>query len=507
MAEEMQIAGQSIDHGEFGESSAVSPNVSHNAHCEALSGSHVTELPSVAATQAPGTCFLTNQHVVMVPVSELAPHPRNARTHSRKQVRQVAESIKRFGFNNPVLVDDRGQIIAGHCRAAAAKLLGLAEVPTLRLSHMSEAEVRAYLVADNRLAERAGWDREVLAAELEVLIDFDFDVGVVGFDPGEVEIILDDADEAKRDAAGPEDQIPELRPGNAVSRLGDLWVLGKHRIVCGDARDAGAYELLLEGEKAEFVFTDPPFNVAVHGHVCGKGSIHHREFAMASGEMSGQDFTAFLEASFGQLVAHSRDGSIHQVFMDWRHMGEMLAAGNKTYTELKNLCVWVKKNAGMGSFYRSRHELIFVWKSGTAPHINNFELGQHGRNRTNVWEYAGISSTGPGRIEQLKMHPTVKPVALVAEALKDCSHRNGLVLDPFAGSGTILIAAERTGRRARAIETDTLYVDTAVRRWQKYTGKVATLMSTGQSFEEIDEQRAAVPATAESTSAPQADAA
>ncbi len=437
-----------------------------------------------------------DQRIEMIPLSQLKPHPRNARTHSRKQIRQLAESIKRYGFNNPILVDDRNRIIAGHGRVEAARLLGLAEVPTLRLAHMSEAEVRAYMIADNRLAEKAGWDREVLTAELECLIDLDFNIEVIGFDPGEVEIMLDDADETKREDAGPEDYVPPLTPSKPVSRAGDLWLLGKHRVVCGDARDPAAYELLLDGEKAQLVCTDPSFNVAIDGNVCGKGSIHHREFAMASGEMSPEAFTSFLKSVFVLLASHSQDGSIHQIFMDWRHMGEMLAAGNEVYSELKNVCVWVKKNAGMGSFYRSRHELVFVWKSGTAPHINTFELGQYGRNRTNVWEYAGIGSMGAHGIEQLRMHPTVKPVALVADALRDCSRRNGLVLDPFVGSGTTLIAAERTGRSARGIEIDPLYVDTAVRRWQTYTGKVAVLAATGQSFEEIEEQRTAAATSA-----------
>ena len=199
------------------------------------------------------------------------------------------------------------------------------------------------------------------------------------------------------------------------------------------ARDDESYKLLLDGDKAEYVIADDPYNVRIDGHVCGNGAVQHREFAMASGEMTSQEFTAFLETVFGRLVAHSQDGSIHAHFMDWRHMQEMLAAGNKIYSELKNLCVWVKMNGGMGTFYRSRHELIYVWKSGTAPHINTFELGQHGRYRTNVWEYAGITSMGQDRMEQLSMHPTVKPVALVVDAIKDCSRRNGIVLDPFLG--------------------------------------------------------------------------
>ena len=425
--------------------------------------------------------------VELIDVDRLTPCKANARTHSRKQIRQIADSIKRFGFNNPILIDDAGEIIAGHGRAEAAKLIGLTAVPTLRLSHLSPAEKRAYVLADNKLAELAGWDREILAIELQALIDLDIDVQLTGFGMGEIDIILGDPDAAQRETASPEDEIADPVPGRAVSQAGDVWALGKHRLLCGDARDNGAYERLINGEKAEIVFTDPPYNVPIDGHVCGLGDIHHREFAMASGEMSPEAFTVFLKSVFEKLVAHSTNGAIHYVCMDWRHIAEMMAAGNDVYTELKNLCVWSKTNAGMGSFYRSRHELVFVWKSGSAPHINNFELGQHGRNRTNVWEYAGISTMRPGRLEELAMHPTVKPVALVADALKDCSRRNSIVLDPFAGSGTTLIAAERTGRRACAIEIDPVYVDVAIRRWQSFTGKSATLVGAGQTFEEIEE--------------------
>jgi len=217
---------------------------------------------------------------------------------------------------------------------------------------------------------------------------------------------------------------------------------------------------------------------------------------MASGEMTEAEFTTFLESVFRALALNTVDGSIHEICMDWRHMFEMLAAGHKIYGELKNLCVWNKTNAGMGTFYRSKHELVFVWKNGNSPHVNNFELGQHGRTRTNVWDYAGISTMRPGRLEELAMHPTVKPVALVADAIKDCSHRGGLVLDPFSGSGTILIAAERTGRKARALEIDPHYTDVAVRRWEAYTGKFATLAATGETFEQVEDQRAAQPAAA-----------
>lgn len=420
---------------------------------------------------------------------ELRPYAGNARTHSRDQIKQISRSIKAFGFCNPVLVDDDKQIIAGHGRVEAAKLLGINAVPIVRLSHLNAAEKRAYILADNKLAQKAGWDREILAIELQGLIDLNFEIDLTGFEMAEVDLILEEAAEAQSDGSGAEDQVPEPLPATTVTQPGDLWILGVHRLLCGDAREDAAYVRLLDGERAQFVFTDPPYNVAIDGHVCGKGQIHHREFAMASGEMTQEAFTAFLKSVFSHLADHTTDGSIHDLCMDWRHISEMIAAGTAVYSELKNLCVWNKTNAGMGSFYRSKHELIFIWKNGAAAHINNFELGQHGRNRTNVWDYAGITSMRRGRLEELAMHPTVKPVAMVVDAIKDCSRRGGLVLDPFCGSGTILIAAERTGRKARALEIDPVYVDVAVRRWETYTGKSAVLLDTGQTFEVVSEER------------------
>jgi DNA modification methylase len=416
------------------------------------------------------------------PVRELRPHPNNARTHSKRQIRQIAKSIQQFGFCNPVLVDDAKQIIAGHGRVEAAKLLGIDAVPTVRLSHLSEAERRAYVLADNKLAEKAGWDRELLAIELQGLIELDVDIELTGFEMAEIDLILEEAREASGDASGPEDAVPEPSLSPAVSQAGDLWLLGSHHLLCGDARDQTAYDQLLAGAKAEFVFSDPPYNVAIDGHVCGLGRIHHRELALGCGEMSEAEFMAFLKTVFALLADNSMDGSIHQICMDWRHIWEMLEAGRSVYGELKDLCVWNKTTAGMGSFYRSKHELVFVWKSGTVAHVNNFELGQYGRHRSNVWDYPGVNTMRAGRRED-PMLPTNKPVGLVADAIKDCSRRGGLVLDPFCGGGTILIAAERTGRKARALEIGPIYVDVAVRRWQAYTGKSAILAGSGETFE------------------------
>lgn len=413
----------------------------------------------------------------------LQPYARNARRHSKKQVRQIADSIKKFGFTNPVLISDDGQIIAGHGRVEAAKLLGLETVPTLRLSHLSETERRAYVLADNKLALNAGWDQEILAIELQALIDLDFDVTSTGFSLAEVDMTLDAVQDADPESeTGPEDEIPAIA-AQAVSRMGDLWTLGRHRLICGDARNAADYATLMGDGVADLIFTDPPYNVAIDGHVSGLGRVRHREFAMGVGEMSDAAFTEFLTQTLGEAAKVSRDGSIAFVCMDWRHMGELLTAGRAVFSELKNLCVWNKTNGGMGTFYRSKHELVFVFKVGTAPHVNSFGLGETGRYRTNVWDYPGISSIGGGRDEALAMHPTVKPTALVADAIKDCSRRGAVVLDPFAGSGTTLIAAETCGRSARVIEYDPLYCDTIIRRWEKLTGKVAVLAEDGSTFE------------------------
>jgi DNA modification methylase len=412
-------------------------------------------------------------------------------------VQQIAASISRFGFNNPVLVSDDGEIIAGHGRVEAAKLLGWRTVPTMALSHLSERERRAYVLADNKLALNAGWDKEILAIELQSLVDTDFDVELTGFSLAEVDLLLDEAGEADpggTDAA--DDLIPEAS-GQPVSRSGDLWLLGRHRLLCGDTRSAADTDRLMGNARADLVFTDPPYNVTIDGNVCGLGLVKHREFAFASGEMSQAQFTGFLIETLGNIGRVMRDGSIAFVCMDWRHMGELLAAGDAAFTELKNLVVWNKTNGGMGAFYRSKHELVFVFKQGTASHTNTFGLGETGRYRTNVWDYAGISSMGAGRAEELAMHPTVKPVALIADAIRDCSRRGEIVLDGFGGSGSTLIAAEKTGRSSRLIEYDPIYCDTILRRWELFTGKKAKLAETEQLFDDVAEERDGLQVAAE----------
>ena len=423
-------------------------------------------------------------------VNALTPYPQNARTHSKRQIRQIADSIETFGWTNPILVDGSGGVIAGHGRIEAAKLLGIEKVPTIRLEDLTEAEIRAYVIADNRLAENAGWDRELLAIELQGLIELDieFDITITGFEMPEIDILIGELNAAGEDDAG--DEVPAIGEGPPVTRPGDIWSIGKHRLICGDSTDPDTYARLLDGAVAQMVFTDPPYNVPIDGHVSGLGKVKHREFAMAAGEMTQDQFTAFLATAFVNLAGHSADGAIHFICMDWRHMGEVIAAGRDAYTELKNLCVWAKTNGGMGSLYRSQHELVFVFKAGTAPHINNVELGKHGRYRTNVWNYPGINSFGRDRDSELALHPTVKPVALVADAILDCSKRGGIVLDAFAGSGTTLVAAEKTGRRGFGIEIDPRYCDVIVRRMNALANIDAIHAATGRPFAEIERDRA-----------------
>src|SRR6516225_5786995 len=426
---------------------------------------------------------LNEKKVELVQIASLYPSKNNPRTHSAKQLRQIARSIESFGFNNPVLVDQNNQIIAGHGRVAAAKLLGYDTVPTLRIEHLTDEEKRAYIVADNRLAERAGWDNTILAVELQGLSDLGFDVELTGFEIPEIEMIFD---VVTPNAGSPatDDVLPSLATGNVITRAGDLWILNDHRLFCGDARRRESFEMLLSGKVAQLVFTDPPYNVKIRGHVSGKGRVKHREFVHASGEKTPAQFTKFLEESLSLLAEHSSDGAIHFICSDWRHLDEMLEAGRRTYRELKNLVIWNKTNAGMGSFYRSQHELIFVWKNGRGKHINNVELGRHGRNRTNVWTYSGANAFSPDRLDDLAMHPTVKPVAMVADAVRDCSRRGDIVLDSFGGSGTTLIACELTHRKARLIEIDRTYCDQIVRRWQKLTGQNAMHAITGKFFDQ-----------------------
>jgi DNA modification methylase len=425
-------------------------------------------------------------HTEMIDLAALHPQAKNARVHSKKQLRQLAASIKEFGFTAPVLIDGENAILAGHGRVDAAKLAGLDKVPCIRLDHLSPSQKRAYALADNKIALNATWDEQLLAEELKSLseIDISFDLDITGFSVAEFDSLIEDLtaeepnDPNDDRLAAPNDLDPRCRPG-------DLWRLGPHRLLCGNALDSAAIAVLMANEEARMVFTDPPYNVPIDGHVGGSGAIKHREFAMACGEMTAAEFTEFLEAAFRNLVAFSVDGSIHFVCMDWRHMANILDAGRTTFTELKNLIVWGKDNGGLGTFYRSRHELIFAFKRGTASHLNTFELGQHGRNRTNLWEYKGVNTFRAGRMDELALHPTVKPVQMIADAIKDVSARGDIVLDLFGGSGSTLIAAHKTGRRGYLCEIDPDYCDRIIKRWETYACDEAELISPATGIAEV----------------------
>ena len=426
--------------------------------------------------------------VIYRPIAELRLNPNNPRRHGRAQIRRIAKSIKAFGFNVPVLIDSHGNIIAGHGRVMACQQLGWSEVPTIMLDHLNGAQKQAFMIADNRLTELSEWDDRLLGEQLRALaeVELNFDLEVTGFDMGEIDLRIEGLSDAneQQDAA---DELPLPRYGPAISRVGDLWLLGEHRVYCGNALDPTSYAALMDNKQAAMAFTDPPYNVPIEGNVSGLGSIRHRDFVMASGEMDEREFAQFLRESFSQLAGNSIDGSLQFVCMDWRHMVEVLAAGREVYTELKCLCVWVKDNPGMGSLYRSQHELVFVFKHGRGHHQNNIQLGKYGRNRPNVWQYPGFNSFARNGEEGnlLALHPTVKPVAMIADAIMDCTARGDIVLDSFLGSGSTIISSERTGRRCYGLEIEPIYVDTVIRRWQTLTGKTARRAIGGQSFNEL----------------------
>lgn len=423
----------------------------------------------------------------LIAVGDLAPSARNARRHGKRQIEQLKASIEEYGFINPIIVDEKNHVLAGHARLEAVKAGGMPFVPIIRITHLTETQKRGYRLADNKLAEGATWDFEIVAEELQALSapGIDIDIESIGFENAEIDILIGKhaAPKIKEDEADFQPVIESDRP--TISRSGDLWQIGVHRLYCGDARQIDDYERLLNGKVADMVITDPPYNVKVNGFVCGLGSVSHEEFAMASGEMVTAEFRSFLSTTTSNLVGATRDGSIHFIFIDWRHIDDLLAAGRPVYSEVKAICVWNKSNGGMGSLYRSKHEFVAVFKNGTAPHTNNIELGKHGRNRTTVWDCPGVNSFGEER-DNLVIHPTVKPVKLIEDAILDCSDRNDRVLDAFCGSGTTLIAAERVGRIGFGLEFDPKYVDAALRRVRAITGLEPVRSADGATLKSLE---------------------
>jgi DNA modification methylase len=428
--------------------------------------------------------------IAHLPIESITPDPLNPRKHSREQIRAIARSIETFGFNAPILVDKAGTIKAGHGRFEAAKFLNLTHAPVIRLEHLSEQQAKAYMLADNKLTDRSSWDDEQLALRLKELQDIvvDFEIEATGFEAPEVDFRIQSLDPPDAASADDEFEVPE---GPAVSQLGDLWHLGPHRLFCGNALEPASYSALFDAELATAVFTDAPYNVRINGHAVGKGRKTHREFAMASGEMSRAEFEEFLRSVLQVTQPHTQPAAVHFMCMDWRHIAEAMAAIRNAEREMINLCVWAKANGGMGSLYRSAHELVLVFRARGEKHLNNVQLGRFGRNRTNVWNYPGMNSFARrGRARALDLHPTVKPIAMVADAILDVTRRGDIVLDPFCGSGTTILAAKRTSRRGYGIELDPLYVDLTITRWQRMT-KTPAQHASGKTFAEVCDERTA----------------
>jgi DNA modification methylase len=440
----------------------------------------------------------------LVDLGSLKPLGRQTRKHLPSQIRKLQSSIEEFGFVLPIVIDQESRVIAGWGLVLAAGKIGLLQIPAMTIDDLDEVKLRLLRLALNRLGEESSWDFDALALEFADILEIDIDVDfkLSGFEMGEIDVAF------ARAASDEEDELPAIDETAApVTRSGDLWLCGEHRILCGDALASESYARLLGEERALMVFTDPPWNIPIAGNVSGLGAIKHGDFAMACGEMSPEEFESFLRTALGHAAANSADGSIHYVCMGWPKMRELQAATDSIYSEMKNVCVWCKPNAGMGSLYRSRHEFVFVFKKGVAPHINNIELGRYGRNRSNLWSYPSQNVLNASSKSKLALHPTPKPVGLVADAIRDCSHRNGIILDPFGGVGSSLIAAERTGRKARLIELEPRYVDAAIKRWQMVTGKTAINADTELLFGSQSETRTTAPANPSGTAGGLADGA
>jgi DNA modification methylase len=426
----------------------------------------------------------------------LKPMPGAPRKHPASQVRMLAKSIEAFGFNVPILVDGEDRIVAGHARVTAAGRCGMTELPAVRIEHLNETQLKAFTLADNRLAELARWDDQLLGTILLELseLDLDFDIEATGFSVAEIDLRIEGLGDT---TAGPE-ELP-VSSGPPVVQSGELWAMGDHTLLCGNALDEASWKSLMGDERAALVVTDPPYNVPIGGHVSGLGQHRHREFAMAVGEMNEAEFTAFLANAMRHAHAWSVPGSVHFWAMDWRHVGEIANAGRRIYERFLNMCVWQKSAPGMGSFYRSQHELFFVFAKGGASSRNNVQLGRFGRSRSNVWTYPGAASLARTSEEgnPLAMHPTVKPLALVCDILLDASARGDIIADPFAGSGTSVIAAEKLGRKARVIELDPAYGDTIIRRWRNWTGEDAVRIADGMTYASVEREIEAAEAAAQ----------
>jgi len=403
---------------------------------------------------------MKNLTITTLPIEALTPYARNTRLHSKNQINKIAKSIQAFGFITPVLIDEDNNLIAGHGRALAAQQLKLIDIPCVTITHLSDDQIKAYRIADNRIALDSSWDNDLLKVELSCLIEHEVNIDLTGFETPELDLLL------LADAVD-DDTAHNIIPAFDVS-IGDLWALGDHRLLCGDAIDSSGYKKLLGDTVVDMLFSDPPYNVPIKGFVSGNGEVVHKNFAMAAGEMSEDDFIAFLHESLTLSSEYMAADSIAYLFMDWRHLHNLIEVGSSVFDRYLNLCVWDKGRGGMGSFYRSQHEMIAIFSKG--KHQNNIALGKYGRNRTNVWSYPGVSSLKQEDRELLHAHPTVKPLTLLSDAILDCTKRGAVILDPFLGSGSTLLAAEQVGRVAYGIEIDPHYASVALTRFEQMTG-------------------------------------
>lgn len=427
---------------------------------------------------------MENIKLTFLAPSEIKPRVRRYRKHSPKQLGLIARSLKERGCIEPVLVDSENRVVCGEAVVEAARSIGLNRLPVIRAEHLSDEQLRAYAVAANKLAEFGGYDDELLAEEIGDIAKLlgDYDLTGLGFDAAEIDKMLGLTD-FERDMAA--EVVPPLQPKAPVSKVGDLWTMGPHRVLCGDALVGENYERLMAGNLAQLVLSDVPYNLSAKT-ISGNGKFKHDDFVQAAGEMSQAEFTQFLTTALGCMRDSSIDGSIHMVFMSWHYLLELLRAGDVVYDELKAICTWIKQQGGQGAFYRSQTEFIAVFKKGKAKHVNNIMMGSYGRYRTNAWEYAGMNTASKGRGELLALHPTVKPLDLLQDAILDCSDRGRIVLDPFVGSGSTLLAAERTERVGYAMELDPLYVDVALRRFKAATKVEPVRESDGKPFSELE---------------------
>lgn len=430
--------------------------------------------------------------VEYIPVDRLKLHDRKLRKRSAEAATALKTSLSSFGIVLPILIDQHNTVIGGEGIVEAARGLGYRDVPTVRIDHLDANEVRLLRIALNKLGTQSEWDKVELAAEFTELLSLDVDLAyeVTGFETPEIDNLVHPP--AATGEEDPDDAPFAVgEPGSAVARLGDLWELGDHKVLCGSSLEGVSLAALMGAELAAMVMTDHPYNVKIAGNVSGLGKKTHREFVQASSEMSEAEFVAFLTQSIRALAMFCQNGSLLYLFMDWRSVWEMTSSIRAADLTLFNLAVWVKRSPAMGAFDRSQHELCFIAKKGGAAHRNNIQLGRFGRTRANCWFYPGVNSFGPGRDEQLAMHPTCKNVSMLADAIRDATNRGEIVLDGFLGSGSTLIAAERTGRICRGVELDPLYVDVILHRWERATGRKVTLHGTGETLEEVAARRKA----------------